>query len=50
MKKILNHNELDVISQRSGGIGIVKKEFLPTYRQNEREKSNISSTFDRKLF
>ena len=45
MKTILNHyGEKDASSQRSGGIAIVKKEFLPTYRQNEREKS--TSYFD----
>lgn len=46
MKFVLNHDEVDNNSVRSGGIGIVKKDFHPAYRNNEREKSQISSTFD----
>ena len=44
MKEVLNHTEEDLraTSVRSGGIGIVKKDMLPAYRQNLREKSNIS--------
>jgi hypothetical protein len=32
--------------QRSGGVAIVNKEYHASYRQNLREKSNISSTYD----
>ena len=34
MKRILNHDDVDKTSFRSGGKGMVNKDLFPTYRKN----------------
>lgn len=46
MRAVLNHSEMEVRSQKPQGIGIVKKETLPTYRMAELAKSQMDQSFD----